>query len=124
MNTLALFEAIAKKIKPYQKVNYFLAVVFMLFIVMALIFPIQAELISLDVASGYGKLALLGCIWLLLLNIMVSIFIDAPEVITEEHSFFTRYRLKIKRLLYYILAMLFIILTLTILVLSVRLLRA
>ena len=120
---LVLFESVAKKIKPYQKISYFIAVVFIIFLAVPVIFPIQAESVGLDFTDGYGKLGLLSCIWLLLLNIVTSIFINIPKAATESDSFFMRIKLKVKRFFYFILALLLIVLTLVILVLSIRLLR-
>jgi len=123
VNLLILLEVIAMRIKPYQKVSYFFTIVFITLIVMTLILPEQAALIGFDMGSDYGKLGLLGCIWLLLFNIVTRVFIDIPKRVNEGGSLFTRCKLKLRRFFYYILALFFVSLTLVVFILSIRLLR-
>jgi len=123
VNILTLFEVAAVKIKPFQKMSYFLAVIFITLLIVPLIVPTQAEFIGFAISDDYGKFALLGCIWLLLFNLVTNVFINIPIQATESDSTFRRIKLKLARFLYFILAMFFVVLTLTILFLSIRLLR-
>ena len=123
MKLLILFETIAKKIKPYQKVGYFLAVIFITLMIIPLIMPTPTEFIGFAITDEYGMFALLGCILLLLFNIVSTVFISMPIMATESESVLTRLKLKVTRFLYFILAMFFVVLTLTVLFLSIRLLR-
>jgi len=123
LNVLVLFETIARKIKPYQKVSYFFAVIFITVFVIVQILPVQAAFIGFDVNNDYGKLGLLGCIWLLLFNMITTVFIDTPKITTKSDSVFTRFKLKVKRFFYFLLAVFFLVLTIIILYLSMRLLR-
>ena len=123
MTLLAVFEVIAKKIKPYQNIGYFLVLVFIALLVIPLLFPNQAQFNYLDINNEYGRLGLLACIWILLLNVIVRVFNDIPQKVINKKAIFKLLAYKIKRFFYFILALFFIMLTLVILILSIRLIR-
>jgi len=123
LNILTLFEGVAGKMKPYQKFSYLLVVSILLILAIPFIFPNQAEFLHFDISGANGRLGLLATIWLLFLNIIVSLFIDIPKKGDVESTLFLRCKLKMKRFFYFLLAIFFVLLTLVILVLSIRLIR-
>ena len=123
MTLLTVFEVIAKKIKPYQNIGYFLVLVFIALLVIPLLLPNQVQFNYLDINDEYGRLGLLACIWILLLNVIVRVFNDIPQKVINKKAIFKLLGYKIKRFFYFILALFFIMLTLVILILTIRLLR-
>lgn len=121
MKLLVLFESIAKTIKPYQKVSNFIAI-FVIIAILAIL-SIQERNVAKEVNSGYGTLLLLSTIWLLLVNLMTTVFSDISHNISDSDSLFKRLKLKLIRSLYFILALFFTLLSLAVIILTIRLLK-
>jgi hypothetical protein len=120
---LVIFERIANRLKPYQVLGYFLMFVSIVFFILPGVFPDIVQFSFLYANNEYGRLGLLSCLWILLLNISVMVFNDLPQRDISNITFFKRWAYKVQRFFYSILAILFIILTLAILLLTVRFLR-
>lgn len=116
---LELLEGIATKLQPLRKFSYLLLALLVGFIITQLLkAPSQNQLTSL-----YEILSFVGCIWLLLFNILLSIFYQIPSIDNSSKGLITRVKTKTKRFFYHLLALLFIGLTLVIIFLTIRMLR-
>jgi len=66
--------------------------------------------------------SLLGVIWVLLFNTLISIFPNIPPKPRAEEKFFSRIKLKFKRGFYGVMAVIFILLTALVIFFTVRML--
>ncbi|HCM48768.1 MAG TPA: hypothetical protein DIS98_15150, partial [Colwellia sp.] len=73
--------------------------------------------------NSYAMLSFVGIIWLLLFNILLSLFHHIPNIDEGSKGIFSRVKIKVQRSCYHLLALLFIALTLVIVFLTVRMLR-
>ena len=117
-NMLDLLAKLATKLQPFRKLSYLLAV-----ILVGIIFSQLQQTTSQQPTSPYALLSFIACIWLLLFNILLSLFDNIPKINTDSSGIFIRIKLKVQRSLYHVLALLFIALTLVIVFLSLRMLR-
>ena len=117
-NMLDLLAKLATKLQPFRKLSYLLAV-----ILVGIIFSQLQQTTSQQPTSPYALLSFITCIWLLLFNILLSLFDNIPKINTDSPGIFIRIKLKVQRSLYHILALLFIGLTIVIVFLSLRMLR-
>ena len=117
-NMLDLLAKLATKLQPFRKLSYLLAV-----ILVGIIFSQLQQTTSQQPTSPYALLSFIACIWLLLFNILLSLFDNIPKINTDSPGIFIRIKLKVQRILYHFLALLFIGLTLVIVFLSLRVLR-
>lgn len=115
---LELLAKLATKLQPFRKLSYLLAV-----ILVGIIFSQLQQTTSQQPTSPYALLSFIACIWLLLFNILLSLFDNIPKINTDSPGIFIRIKLKVQRILYHFLALLFIGLTLVIVFLSLRVLR-
>ena len=117
-NMLDLLAKLATKLQPFRKLSYLLAV-----ILVGIIFSQLQQTTSQQPTSPYALLSFIACIWLLLFNILLSLFDNIPKINTDSPGIFIRIKLKVQRSLYHVVALLFIALTLVIVFLSLRMLR-
>ncbi|MCJ8296027.1 MAG: hypothetical protein MJK15_16615 [Colwellia sp.] len=115
---LDLLAKLATKLQPFRKLSYLLAV-----ILVGIVFSQLQQITSQQPTSPYALLSFIACIWLLLFNILLSLFDNIPKINTDSPGIFIRIKLKVQRSLYHVLALLFIALTLVIVFLSLRMLR-
>lgn len=116
---LEILEKLSSKLQPFRKLTYILAALLVAVIVTQLLqtsLPTQST-------SPTAMLSFVGLIWLLLFNILLSLFHNLPKNDEGSKGMVTRAKIKLQRSLYYLLALLFIGLTLVIVFLSVRMLR-
>ena len=73
--------------------------------------------------EGYLLPCLALSLWSLLAYIIASTFVQLPEPVNDKQGFFTRLKLKLQRGLYWLLAILFIGLTATTVLFTLRLLN-
>ena len=117
---LALLTRVAKKLFPYRWFSYVLLGFFVILIITQLLFaPLPHQL-----GNNYLALSFLSCLWLILNHLLIITFNDIPLMSCENKSWFVRFKLKIRRVGYYVLSLFFISLTLAIVFLSLRLFRA
>ncbi|MBO9489904.1 hypothetical protein J7384_05970 [Endozoicomonas sp. G2_1] len=74
-------------------------------------------------SEGYLLPLLALSLWSLLAYIIASTFVQLPETVNNKQGFFTRLKLKLQRLFYWLLGILFIGLTATTLLFTLRLLN-
>ncbi|GAW96046.1 MULTISPECIES: hypothetical protein [Colwellia] len=116
---LELLAKLASKLQPFRQLSYLLAA-----ILVGLIFSqLQQSTSQQQPTSPYALLSFFGCIWLLLFNILLSVFVNVPSINTASTGIFSRIKNKVQRSLYHLFALLFIGLTLVIVFLSWRILR-
>ncbi|WP_019025949.1 hypothetical protein [Colwellia piezophila] len=116
---LEFLEHIATKLQPFRKLSYLVAVFLGGVIANQLLqtsSPTQAS-------NTLAILSFVGCLWLLLFNVLLSTFHNIPSKSNSSHNLFVRLKAKLQRAPYYVLALLFIALTLVIAFLSIRMLR-
>ena len=110
---------LAEKLQPFRKLTYLLAAILVVIIVIQLLTtpsPAQSS-------SSYGMLSFMGVIWILLLNILILLFHNIPDLNEGSKGFIAHVKVKIQRSFYHLFALLFMSLTLTIVFLSFRMLR-
>ena len=64
--------------------------------------------------------SILGVLWSLLLISITSIFPNVPTIPSSDDKFFNRIKIRLKRGIYYILGLLFVILSIAIIFLSLK----
>ena len=117
---LGLLSKLSVKLKPFRKLTHLLSVIFISVIIYQL-FGVPSNQVHLN--SPYAMLSFIACIWLLLINLLISMFANIPTANTRGIGMIARFKIKALRIFYRLLALLFITLTLVIIFLSVRLLR-
>ena len=117
---LEILAKLAIWLKPFKKVTHLLVASLVVVIVIQLK---QSPTYNLQATNPIAIFSFLACIWLLLLNLLISLFDNIPVKKTEKTGFFSRLKSKVHRGFYQFIALLFIALTLTIIFLSIRLLR-
>jgi len=117
---LELLGKLSVKLQPLRKLSYILGVIFLSVIIFEFL-PVDSQQQQLD--SPYAILSFIACIWLLLFNILISIFDNVPSANNKSLGVFARFKIKLQRTFYHLLALLFIGLTLVIIFLTVRILR-
>ncbi len=116
---LEILAKLATKLQPFRKLTYLVAALLVGVIVTQLLqapSPTQST-------NSYAMLSFVGFIWLLLFNILLSVFHHIPRVDDASKSMFARVKIKGQRIFYHFLTLLFIGLTLVIVFLSVLMLR-
>ncbi len=71
-------------------------------------------------ADVYLIPSILGTLWSLLLISVIYTFPNVPEIPSSDDKFFTRVRIRLKRGMYYILGLLFLVLSIAIILLSLK----
>lgn len=117
---LELLEKLATKLQPFRKLSYLLASILVgVIFVQLLQAPLQYE----QPNDFYAILSFIACIWLLLFNILISIFDNIPSASNNTLGMVARFKIKLQLAFYQLLALLFIGLTLVIIFITIRLLR-
>lgn len=116
---LEILEKLSVKLLPFRKLIYLAMIILVGIMITQLLqspSPVQAS-------NTFSILSLIGLIWLLLFNILLSIFHNIPRIDNDSNSRLSRVKIKVKRGFFHVLALLFVGLTLVIIFLSVRMLR-
>ena len=116
---LKILVALAEKLQPLRKLTYILAVLLVGVIFTQLLTTPSYSLSN----SSYAMFSFVGVIWLILFNILLSLFHKIPTLNEESKGMFSRVKIKIQRSFYHFFAILLIGLTLMIVFLSIRMLR-
>jgi len=116
---LEILAKLSVKLLPFRKLIYLAMIILVGIIITQLLqTPSQTQ-----PSNTFSIFSLVGLIWLLLFNILLSIFHNIPRIGDDSKSRLSRFKIKVKRCFYHFLALLFIGLTLVIVFLSVRMLR-
>lgn len=115
---LEILAKLSGKLLPFRKLIYLAMIILVGVIITQLL---QAPSPSKP-SNAVSILSLVGLIWLLLFNILLSTFYNIPRA-DDIESRLALVKIKVKRCFYHFLAILFIGLTLVIIFLSVRMLR-
>ena len=116
---LEILAKLSGKLLPFRKLIYLAMIILVGVIITQLL---QAPSPSKP-SNAVSILSLVGLIWLLLFNILLSTFHNIPRVDDDTKSRLTLVKIKVKRGVFHVLALLFVGLTLVIIFLSVRMLR-
>ena len=116
---LEILAKLSGKLLPFRKLIY-LAMVLLVGVIIIQLLQIPSPA---KPSNAFSILSLVGLIWLLLFNILLSTFHNIPRIDDDTKSRLALVKIKVKRCFYYFLAILFIGLTLVIIFLSVRMLR-
>jgi hypothetical protein len=116
---LEILAKFSSKLQPLRKSTYL--------VIVLLIGVIITQLLQtpslIQTNNSYAMLSFVGIIWLLLFNILLSLFHNIPNIDEGSKGMFSRVKIKVQRSCYHLLALLFIALTLVIVFLTVRMLR-
>lgn len=110
---------ISLALKPYHRLTYLLAIMLVANIMYQLVFSGMPS----SVDSNEIRLNFLALVWLALVNLMIHIFSRVPAVYQNKMSFLTRIKNKIHRAFYYGLSLVFIVISIAVILLSLRMLR-
>lgn len=110
---------ISLALKPFNKFIYLLAIVLIVNIAYQLVFSVMPSVAQ----SNELMLNFLALAWLLLVNLMIQVFSRVPVVLQSKTSFLVRMKNKLHRGLYYVLSLIFIIISIAVVLLSFRMLR-
>jgi hypothetical protein len=116
---LEILAKLSGKLLPFRKLIYLAMIILVGVIITQLL---QAPSPSKP-SNAVSILSLVGLIWLLLFNILLSTFHNIPRVDDDTKSRLTLVKIKVKRGVFHVLALLFVGLTLVIIFLSVRMLK-
>lgn len=116
---IALFNKVAIKLQAFRKLIYIIALLVMVNIIYRLVFASQA--VTLD--NSVTMLNLLCLAWLALLNFMLHAFLISNTENQPKRTLLTRLKDKLNQWFEYFLAALFIGLSLTVIFLSIRMLK-
>lgn len=106
-------------LKPFHKLTYLLAIMLIANIVYQLIFSVMPSAVeSTEVMLNFLALA-----WLALVNLMIQVFSRLPVASKNKASFLTRIKSKFHHGFYYILSLVFILISIAVIVLSFKMLR-
>ncbi|PKG85727.1 hypothetical protein CXF85_02745 [Colwellia sp. 75C3] len=116
---LEILVKLSAKLQPLRKLTYLVMALLIGIIVTQLLetpspFPSK---------NSYAMLSFMGIIWLLLFNILLSLFHNIPTLDVGSKGIFKRVKIRVQRSCYHLLALIFIGLTLVIVFLTVRMLR-
>ena len=115
---LEILVKLVSKLQAFRKPSLILAIFFLLGAFVQLVL-FDAQYINPSNAMP----CFVTFIWLLLINIMLSVFNSAPSINRENYGMFARFKIKFKRCVLHLSAFLFICLTIVIIFLTVRFLR-
>jgi uncharacterized membrane protein len=116
---LEILVKIAEKLQPFRQLTYLLAALLVgIIITQLLTTPSSAQS-----SSSFAMLSFIGVIWLILFNILLSLFHNIPAHNEESKGVFSCVKIKIQRIFYNLFALLFIGLTLMIVFLSIKMIR-
>ena len=115
---LEILGKLSKKLQPLRKLSYVLIAILVAGVATYLVQSGSNHQLS----NSYAILDFVVCIWLLLLNLLLSIFNDIPKLDMQGPKF-KRLKVKIQRFLYQLFAVLFMGLTFVVIFLTIRLLR-
>jgi hypothetical protein len=110
---------ISSVLRPLHKFTYLLAIVLIANIVYQLVFSVMP---SVD-ESNELMLNFLALAWLLLVNLMIQVFSRLPVASQSNTSFLARVKNKFHRGIYYLLSLIFIVISIAVILLSLRMLR-
>ncbi|MFT7008206.1 MAG: hypothetical protein ACJAXJ_002745 [Colwellia sp.] len=110
---------ISLALKPFNKFIYLLAIVLIVNIGYQLVFSVMPSVAE----SNKIMLNFLALAWLILVNLMIQVFSRVPFVLQSKSSFLARIKNKFHRGLYYVLSLVFIIISIAVILLSFRMLR-
>lgn len=116
---IAFLVKLTQILKPYQKLTYFFATLILINLVYQFVF-LESSMQADDKATMFS---LLGLIWLVLVNLMLQIFIEIPEKTQGARSVLAWIKHKLHQMLYYILSFLFIGLSISLIILSFKMMR-
>jgi hypothetical protein len=117
---LEFLSRLSIKLHPLRKLSYVLGAIF-LTVIISQLFQKPLQLHQAD--NSYTIFSFISCIWLLLFNILILIFKEIPTISKDTSGIISRFKNKIQRAFYHLVALLFVGLSLTIIILTIRLLR-
>ena len=110
---------ISLALKPFNKFIYLLAILFIINIGYQLFFSVTPSVAE----SNNIMVNFLALVWLLLVNLMIQVFSRVPIVLQGKISLLARIKNKFYRGLYYLLSLVFIVISIAVILLSLRMLR-
>ena len=116
---IPLLIKLSTALKPFHKLTYLLALLIIANVVYQFLFstmPAQAE----DKETMFSLLALA---WLALINLMLHVFTQIPENNEKNLFIITRIKNRLHQFFYYMLSLVFIGLSITLVILSFKMLR-
>ncbi len=106
-------------LQPYRKVFYAIAILLIGNVIYRLLFLSSINQFN-DSATMLNLLAL---VWLALLNLMLNVFISPPKNTNDKVSLLQRLKNKLNQWIEYLLTIIFLLLTLAVIALSIRMIR-
>jgi len=115
----AYLTKVALALKPFHKFTYLLAAILVANIIYQLAFTIAPSAVEpIDT-----MLNLLALAWVVLVNLMIQIFSQAPVILESKSSFWARIKNRFYRGVYYTLSLVFIVISFAVIFLSFKMLR-
>jgi len=116
---ISCLDKISSVLRPLHKFTYLLAIVLIANIAYQLVFSVMPSVAQ----SNELMLNFLALAWLLLVNLMIQVFSRVPVTLQSKTSFLARIKNKFHRGLYYVLSLIFIVISIAVILLSFRMLR-
>lgn len=105
-------------LKPFHKLTYLLALLIIANVAYQLFFSTK----SIQAVDKEAMFSLLALAWLALINLMLRVFTQINENNENKQPFFTRIKNKLHQWLYYVLSLVFIGVSISLIILSFRML--
>jgi len=109
----------ALALKPFYKFTYVLAIVLVASIVYQLFFSVMPSFAE----SNRIMLSLLALAWLALVNLMIQLFSRLPIALQSKSSILARIKNSFHRGLYYVLSLVFVVISIAVLLLTFKMLK-
>jgi hypothetical protein len=113
---ISLLVKISLALKPFHKLTYLLAFLISANVIYQLLFSTA----SIQANDKGTMLSLLALVWLALINLMLHLFTQIPEKVTNTQPFLIKIKNKLSQVFYTILSLVFIVLSIALIVLSFR----
>jgi hypothetical protein len=116
---ISILVKVSNTLKPFHKLIHFIALIIIFKILYQFLFTTEPA----NPGNKEGMYSLLVVIWLLLINVMLHVFTKIPEKKSKAPFILSRIINKLHYFLYYILSLLFIGLSVTLIILSFKMMR-
>ncbi len=110
---------ISLALKPFHKLTYLLAIV----LIASIVYQLAFSVVPSPAESNKIMLSLLALAWLALVNLMIQVFSRVPITVQSKSTILARIKNRFHRGLYYLLSLVFIVLSMAVILLTFKMLK-
>lgn len=116
---VALLIKVSSVLKPFHKLTYVFAFVIIANVLYQFLFIVEPS----EFHDKKMMFSLLALAWLALINLMLQVFTRIPDSKKTHTNFFVNVKNKLHQGVYYLLSLVFFTLSMTLIILSLKMLR-